>query len=204
MTLPLAAATCLCSIVGGILVSKFGHYVPFMILGSIATLIGAVLFTRFQSDTGASLWAPTLILIGVGIGLGSDLPQVAVQTVLSEADIPLGIGVAIFAQTLGQSIFISVVGSIANNELVDGFRRELPSIDSVGVLNAGATELQSTVGGQYLGVARQIYDQAITRSFYTCVAMAALALLAACAMEWNSVKDEGVNERDAASVPGEH
>ena len=203
MTLPLAAATCLCTLTGGILVSKFGHYVPFMILGSISVLTGATLFTQFDAGTGAGLWAPTLILIGAGIGLGTDLPQLAVQTVLSEAHIPLGIGAAIFAQTIGQSIFVSVVGNILNNELVAGFRRELPSINSTNVLDAGATQLQSTIGSQNLGVGRQIYYQAITRAFFACVAMAGLSLLAACLMEWNSVKDEVGDESAAASTPAE-
>ena len=201
MTLPLAAATCLCTVTGGILVSRIGHYVPFMILGSISVLAGATLFTQFHADTGARLWAPTLVLIGAGIGLGTDLPQVAVQTVLSNADIPIGIGTAIFAQTIGQAIFVSVVGNILNNELVAGFRTKLPSINSSDVLEAGATELQRTVSSPDLGIVRQIYNQAITRAFYACVAMAGLSLLAACAMEWNSVKDDIVEEGNAASTP---
>ena len=202
MILPLTAATCISCVIAGVLITKLGHYVPFMILGSISVLTGAVLFTQFQSDTSAALWAPTLILIGAGIGLGTDQPQVAAQTVLTVEDIPLGIGVVIFAQTLGQSIFISVVGNIINNELVAGFRKKLPSIDSVNVLDAGATQLQNTVGSEYLGIGRQIYNQAITHSFYVCVAMGGLSLIAACAMEWNSVKDE-VGERGVASVSSE-
>lgn len=203
MTLPLAAATCISSVVSGILISKIGHFVPFMILGSITALTGSVLFTRFQAYTGAGLWAPTLILVGLGIGLGSDQPQVAVQTVLSDVDIPLGIGTAIFAQTLGQSLFISVVGNVLNNELVNGFRTELPDVDSAGVLDAGATELQNTVGSQYIGVARQVYNRAITRSLYACVAMAGLSLLFAVFVEWKSVKEEADKEKEDSSGPHE-
>lgn len=128
------------------------------------------------------------------------LPQVAVQTVLSEADIPLGIGAAIFAQTIRQSIFASAVGDILNNQLVADFHRELPSINSMNILDGGTTRLQSTVDSHDLSIVRQIYNHAITRAFYTCVAAAGLSLLVACLMEWNSVKDE-VGDESAVAAP---
>ena len=190
MILPLTAATGVAGIFAGILITYFGHYVPFMIFGSVSVTIGAVLSTQFQPNTSASLWVPTLFLIGAGIGAGFEQPQVAAQTVLNLEDIPLGMSVVVFAQMLGQSIFISVVGNILNNEIVSGFRNKLPSINTATLLAEGATELQNIVPPQNILIAKQIYNSAITHTFFVCVAMAGLSLIAAFFMEWNSVKDE--------------
>ena len=211
MILPLTAATGVAGILAGTLITYFGHYVPFMIFGGVLVTVGAVLSTQFQLDTSASLWVPTLFLIGAGIGAGFEQPQVATQTVLSLEDIPLGMSVVIFAQFLGQSIFISVVGNILNNEIVSGFHKNLPSINTATLLAEGATELQNTVPPPQILIAKRLYNNAITHTFYVCVAMAGLSLIAACFMEWNSVKDEvgdgqeseGASHRDVVAVEEE-
>ena len=211
MILPLTVATGVAGILAGTLITYFGHYVPFMIFGGVSVTVGAVLSTQFQLNTSASLWVPTLFLIGAGIGAGFEQPQVAAQTVLSLEDIPLGMSVVIFAQMLGQSIFISVVGNILNNEIVSGFHKKLPSINTATLLAEGATELQNTVSPQEILIAKRIYNNAITHTFYVCVAMGGLSLIAACFMEWNSVKDEvgdgqeseGAIDRDVVAVEEE-
>ena len=133
------------------------------------------------------------VLIGAGIGTGFEQPQLAAQTCLGVAEISLGIGVIIFAQTLGQAIFISAAGNVINNEVVWGFREYLPSVNSASALAEGAAELQSTVPSQYIDVVRQIYDTTTTRTFYICVGMARLSLLLVL-WSWNSVKEEASGE----------
>ena len=200
MILPLTAATGVAGIAAGTLITYLGHYVPFMIVGSVSVLVGAVLTTQFQPDSGPGIWVTAIILVGLGIGLGFEQPQVAAQTVLTIEDIPIGMSVVIFAQTLGQAIFISVVGSVINNEILSGFKASLPGVDLGDVLDKGATELQNVLPAADVGLVKQIYNTAITRTFYICVAMAGVSLVAACLMEWKSVKDEVVVEPEGERV----
>lgn len=169
MTLPLTAATGLSTVIAGAIITRIGHYVPFMFLGSIFIITGAVFTTQFQLDTTVALWVPALILIGLGIGSGQEQPQLAAQTILSEKDVLLGLGVVIFAQTLGQAIFISLVGNVINNELFASLREKFPGIDRAGILAEVAAELQNTLPVMYKTIVKGIYDKAITQTFYVCV-----------------------------------
>lgn len=185
MTLPLTAATGLSTVIAGAIITRIGHYVPFMFLGSIFIITGAVFTTQFQPDTTVALWVPALILIGLGIGSGQEQPQLAAQTILSEKDVLLGLGVVIFAQTLGQAIFISLVGNVINNELFASLREKFPGIDRAGILAEVAAELQNTLPVMYKTIVKGIYDKAITQTFYVCVGMARLALLFLHLLLWS-------------------
>lgn len=53
-----------------------------MIVGQAIAVIGAGLVTRFDSHTSMAAWASFLVVTGIGMGLGMQLPYTAVQVVL--------------------------------------------------------------------------------------------------------------------------
>jgi hypothetical protein len=83
-TLPLMLSVTVFSMSTGLMVTKIGYYTPFMIAGPIVRTIGLGLLTTFQPGTSAGEWIGYQILIGSGIGLGAQLPMIAVQVRSSE------------------------------------------------------------------------------------------------------------------------
>lgn len=53
-----------------------------MVLGSIVAIVGTGLLTRIALDTPTVQWATYMVISGVGLGLGINLPYTALQVVL--------------------------------------------------------------------------------------------------------------------------
>ena len=68
-------------VVGG-LVSKFGHYVPYMVVGITVASVAAGFFVRFDAHTSTIEWASVVVVNRLGVGMAQQLPYTALQTVL--------------------------------------------------------------------------------------------------------------------------
>lgn len=53
-----------------------------MVVGSVVGIVGSGLLTRIALGTPTVQWATYLVLTGIGIGIGVNLPFTAVQVVL--------------------------------------------------------------------------------------------------------------------------
>lgn len=69
-------------VITGAIVSKIGHYVPFMIGGACIAALGTGLLTKITLGTPTVQWAAYLVVSGLGIGLGLNLPYTALHVVL--------------------------------------------------------------------------------------------------------------------------
>jgi hypothetical protein len=183
----------LVTIISGIAVSHEGHYAPWMIASSIVTAIGFGLIITFKPDTGSPSWIGLQCLAGIGVGLGMPLPLVAMQAVLDIKDLPTGISVLIFLQTLGKALFVSVGESVFMNNLVSGLAEHAPSINPLIVLNTGATSIQTTqsISSEDLAGVILAYNNALVRVFAIATWMAASSILGSLFVEWKSVKMRG-------------
>lgn len=69
-------------VVTGAIVSKIGHYVPSMIGGACIAALGTGLLTRITLGTPTVEWAAYLVVSGLGIGQGLNLPYTALHVLL--------------------------------------------------------------------------------------------------------------------------
>lgn len=116
--LPILLSSVISSILMGVLVTAFGYYAPFLILSMSLFCIGAGLLTMYTVDISNGKWIGYQILAGAGVGAGFQVPMTAIQTVLSQDDIPIGSAAVFFFQNLGGTLFVSVGQSIFQNGLV--------------------------------------------------------------------------------------
>lgn len=172
----------------GTLISKLGYYTPFMLASSVFTSIGAGLLTSFDLDTGSPRWIGYQVIIGFGIGLGLQLPLMAVQTVLDMSEIPSATALMIFLQLFGAAIFVSVGESVLTNRLVSYISRNVPSVDAVAAAGAGATNIRNVIPAESLHGVLQAYNDALTQVFEIVLVMACLTAIGSVVMEWRSVK----------------
>ena len=201
--LPLLLSTVLSSIVAGGLITAFGYYTPFVIIGTTLFCIGSGLISTYTIDMPFGKWFGYQILTGAGVGVGFQIPLIAVQTVLPLEDVPVGTACVMFFQSLGGALFIAVAQTVFQNGIIRGTHQFIPELDPSILLRAGATEIRDVLAR--LGLQDQLegalraYMVGLTNSFRVTVACTAAAVVAACVYEWKSVKDPEVKKKIEAA-----
>ncbi|PLB54777.1 MFS transporter [Aspergillus steynii IBT 23096] len=207
-SLPTVLSVVVFAIAGGLSVTFVGYYTPFMIVGSMVMAIGAGLLLMFRVHTPLAMWLGFQIVFGAGAGIGLELPNIAVQTVLSEKDVSIGTSLVIFARSLGGAIFVSVGQNIFSNHIVSGMLVRVPELDPSVVLQAGATELQQILKqsglretDEVLALILEIYNDAIVRTFVIALILACISILGAIGVEWRTVKHPSQSDGSERTGP---
>jgi MFS family permease len=191
-TIPLLVSISLVTIAAGFLVSYFGYYVPFMIAGSTLGAVGYGIMHIIEPQTPFSMLVVLQVVAGTGVGLGLQQPLMAVQTVLSLADISTGTAIVMFLQTLGAALAVFMGQAVFQNQLVAGILELVPSMSTRAILDIGALSIRTSasISAELLPKITQVYNDALTQTFLVSATMAALSMAGALSMEWRSVKEQ--------------
>ncbi|KEZ42291.1 Uncharacterized protein SAPIO_CDS6154 [Scedosporium apiospermum] len=170
MVLPTGAGLILSVPLAGFLTSYFGYYNPFMILNSILSPLAAGLLTTMNPQT--NLWRLLVYqaLLGFGVGIGFQGPQVAVQTVLNDGDSQIGIAIIQLAQALGPAIFVAAAQTIFTSRLVSRLKGFSGCQGLAGLSDQGLTMPEGKDGDKCEAVLS--YSKALAETFYLPVALA--------------------------------
>lgn len=202
--LPFMLATVISSVAVGALVTAVGYYTPFLIASSALVAIGAGLVTLYDVDISTGKWIGYQIVLGMGTGAGLQVPMTAVQTVLRTEDIPVGTAAITFFQTLGGTIFIAVGQSVFQNGLTAGIHDHAPDVDSSVIISAGATDIRSALAtlGQLDALPGVIesYVDGLRNTYRLSMALMIVAFVAACFLEWRSIKTGGKSENQDSTA----
>lgn len=176
-TIPYLVSITLASIAVGGSITAFGWYTPFMWFGAAIFTIGSGLLYSLQVSSYAGAWIGYQLLTGIGAGASVQIPFIAVQVVLSAKDMPTGNALAIFFNTLGGALSVSIAQIIFSNLLVQQLPKHTTGVDPAIVVSAGATNVrQVSPPGQLAGVLLA-YNEAVTRVFILPIAVGGLAFL---------------------------
>lgn len=173
--------------VGGC-ITALGPYVPFTYAGAAIFAIGSGLIYTLEVDSGAGMWIGYQILAGAGAGACVQIPFIAVQVVLNKKDMPSGNAVAIFFNSLGGAISISIAQNIFSNTLIKEIPRYAPNVDPALIIGAGATNIRAVTPEADLSAVLEAYNVAVTSTFVLPIACSGVAFLCAILFEWKSVK----------------
>ncbi|KAI9892128.1 MAG: hypothetical protein M1814_001834 [Vezdaea aestivalis] len=205
--LPFLLATVFSSMATGGLITWVGYYTPFLIISTALFTIGAGLITTYSINIPFGRWFGYQILAGAGVGIGFQAPIIAVQTVLTLEDVPIGTVCVTFFQTLGGALFISVAQTIFQNGLIRGMGTFTPDVPPPVLLKNGATQIRqalASVGKEdRLMGALEAYLVGLTDTYKLTTACAGAAFLVCCFLPWNSVKkakEEGKLDQAAVAV----
>ncbi|KAF2171276.1 hypothetical protein M409DRAFT_63625 [Zasmidium cellare ATCC 36951] len=187
-TIPYLVSITLSSIVVGAAITIIGPYNPPMWIGSVIFVIGCGMLYTLKVNSSTGTWIGYQILAGVGAGACVQIPFIAVQVVLPEKDMPVGNAVAIFFNTLGGAIAVSIAQNIFTNTLIKQLPILAPGVDVAKVVSYGASHVREAAPPNLLPGVLEAYDRAITTAFIMPIAVSGLAFLASLMMEWKSVK----------------
>lgn len=187
MNLPLILGLVIASIMAGFLTKKIGYYIPWMYVCAVLMPVGAGLVCTFTTTTNHSKWIGYQFLFGFGLGIGMQQPSVAVQAVLARKDVPTGVSLMFFTQSLGGAICTSISNNIFTNKLAQGLTH-IPDVDVGTVANVGATDLRKFVPDSSLPNVLKVYNSALVAAFYVAVALSSCVVLGTFPMQWVSIK----------------
>ena len=115
--LPLMAGLLTTSIVTGRLVSRWGRYRIFPIVGTATMTVGLYLLSHLGVTTGDWLASLYMLVLGAGIGASLQVLVVAVQNAVSYADLGAATGGATFFRSIGGSFGTATFGAVFANVL---------------------------------------------------------------------------------------
>ncbi|HUC36565.1 MAG TPA: MFS transporter [Acidimicrobiales bacterium] len=115
--LPLMGGLLLASIGAGQIVSRWGRYKVFPVVGTFLMIVGLFLMSRIGLTTGSWAIASYMLVFGVGLGLVMQVLVVAVQNAVPYEELGTATSGATFFRMIGGSFGTAVFGAVFANLL---------------------------------------------------------------------------------------
>jgi MFS transporter, DHA2 family, glioxin efflux transporter len=196
--LPLVLGASLFTVLSGVLITVFGHYIPLMIVGSAISTIGAGLIYTLGENSGSDKWIGYQALSGIGLGLSFQIPVIVNQSLVTPSDLSSVTAQTLFFQTIGGAFFISAAQAAFANRLLSRVITTAPTANPGLVLTTGATELRKVFNAEQLEGILVAYMAGLKVAFAIAIATAGVAFLVAFTPRWESLKGKVKLEAAAA------
>jgi EmrB/QacA subfamily drug resistance transporter len=178
--LPLMAGLLLTSTCSGILISRWGRYKVFPIIGTAVMTLGMWLLSHLAVGTPALHYTVFMFVLGVGIGGVMQVLVIAVQNVVPYRDLGVATSGATFFRSIGGSFGTAVFGAIFANQLTGNLAHYLagtpvpPGFDAeAGASPAALAKLPPAVHDGFI----HAYAASLHTVFLSAVPIAAVAFL---------------------------
>jgi len=117
MLLPLVGGLMAASLTSGRLISKFGKYRIFPIIGTATVSLAFFLFSHIAVDTSRVLLGIWMAILGLGIGMVMPVLTLAVQNAVDRKDLGTATSSVTFFRSIGSSLGAAIFGAILANRL---------------------------------------------------------------------------------------
>jgi EmrB/QacA subfamily drug resistance transporter len=115
--LPLMGGLIVASTAAGQLVTRTGRYKPLMIGGAVLLLFGVWLLTRVNADTRLPDLCWRMAIVGLGLGPGQSLFNLATQNAVEVRDIGVATSSNQFFRQIGSTIGVAIFGALLTHRL---------------------------------------------------------------------------------------
>lgn len=200
--LPSILSQMLMAVVSGVGVSKLGYYLPWAVFASVIMTIGSGLIATWSTTTGIGKWIGYQVILGMGRGAALQQGMIALQTVLPDSQVAMGMAVMMFLQGLMGSIFISIANTIFDNSLLSEIRSRAPGVNAEAVLAAGATAFRKVVSPEQLPNVLEAYAISFDQVFYLAIGLTATTFVTSWGLGWRDVRKK--KRQAAEDLPLKH
>jgi EmrB/QacA subfamily drug resistance transporter len=177
MMAPMMGGVIVASVTGGRLISAFGRYKIFPVIGLVMST-SSFLTLAWSAIDGKPTWLIETALIFLGAGLGLVMPNltVAIQNAVERGDMGSATSTSSFMRALGGALGVAVAGTVVAMEL----RHHLPASWTApggannNLLQLGVQQIASLSTDQHATL-MNAYRHAIATTFLTGAGIAALA-----------------------------
>ena len=115
--LPLMAGLLITSITTGQLVSRWGRYKVFPIVGTATMTLGLYLLSHLTATTSTAISSLYMFVLGVGIGASFQVLVIAVQNAVDYSELGVATSGTTFFRSIGGSFGTAVFGAVFANAL---------------------------------------------------------------------------------------
>lgn len=127
LMLPMVAGLMLAMIPSGRIISKYGKYRPFPIIGTGVTTLGLWLFSHISLTTSQLTLSVWMLVLGFGIGSYMQVMTLAVQNSVDRKDMGTATSVVTFFRSMGASFGTAIFGAILTARLTHYLGVYLPT-----------------------------------------------------------------------------
>ena len=133
--LPMMVGLLLASITSGQLISRWGHYKIFPIIGTALMTIGLLLLSRLGPRTSGPATSLYMFVFGLGLGSVMQVLVIAVQNAVEHKDLGVATSGVTYFRSIGGSFGTAVFGSLFSSHLTANIAHFLGAVK----LPAGVT-----------------------------------------------------------------
>ena len=179
LLLPLTAGLLLTSNATGILISRFGRYRIFPIIGTVVSGGAMALLASMTPDTSIWVLATYLTLLGMGVGFLMQVPIIAVQNAVDATVVGAATATVTFFREIGVTIGAAVIGGLFGSRLAASLLTSLPpGLEAAHLTPVAAAALSD----QQRMLVSAAYSTALTPLFWWISGMFIIGLLFAIAL----------------------
>ncbi|KAI1098442.1 MFS general substrate transporter, partial [Jackrogersella minutella] len=172
----------------GVLVTKLGYYLPWVVTGSAMVTIAYGLFSCLSPSSPTRDWIGYQILYGAGCGGAWTVSYVAIQNTIPTTQISIAMAILIFCQNLGGAVFLIAAQTIFSNGLREQIEQNVPGVDAEQVIAAGARSIRQLVSGEQLTGVLQAYSTSINNVMYLGIGVAGMSFLFCWGLGWKDIR----------------
>lgn len=114
--------------------------------------------------------------------------MIAIQNVLSPAQIPMAMSTFVFSQNFGGALFTALAQTIFANSLKSTLRNQTPALDADAIIAAGSTKMRDIVDVAQRAGLLDAYSESLSRTFWLVMGMALVSLAVSLGMGWKDVR----------------
>lgn len=142
---PLMAGLMVGSIVSGRLVSKSGHYKPYMVGGAAILVLGVYLLSGINPDTSLADLSWRMVVIGLGLGPSQSLVNLIVQAAFPMSQIGVATSSTQFFRQIGNTVGVAVFGTLLTLNLTAELPKQVPMLALAGGASFSLSQAQTSV-----------------------------------------------------------
>jgi EmrB/QacA subfamily drug resistance transporter len=125
---PMMGGLLITSIASGQLITRFGRYRVYPIVGTAVMTAGMVLLTRLNVHSTSLDTSLYMVVLGLGLGLVMQVLVIAVQNAVDYKHIGVATSGSILFRQVGGSVGIAIFGAIFSNRLHANLVKALPGV----------------------------------------------------------------------------
>jgi EmrB/QacA subfamily drug resistance transporter len=211
LTIPMIAGLLIASIVVGALITRFGKWKSFLIVGAALLIAGSFLLSTIHYDTSFVLVGIYMFLLGAGVGMTMQNLVLIVQNTAEPTELGVASSGVAFFRSVGGTVGVSVMGATVAasvTSLLSDRKEELgAAIASLGpdgaavadTLQSGALPQVSALPEVVRVIFEDVYATSIAHAFLIAVPVAVLSLVAIVFLPNRPLTRMTTAERIAAS-----
>ncbi|KAI1197699.1 MFS general substrate transporter [Nemania serpens] len=172
----------------GLLVQRFGYYLPSILIGTATSAIGLGLLSTLTPSFLLARRVGFQVLVGFGMGCATTIPFIAVQSLIPLPQIPTVMSIVLFCQNLGGASFLTFAQTVFSQTFDQNIAKYAPTADSAAIEAAGATAFRKIVTAEELGGVLIAYASTIDNIWYLAAGAAVGAFITGMNMGWRDVR----------------